>query len=254
MLLKLDSNGSHNFTLKVKAGELFLNFITNHMYLFQNAGVGGTSAATLKVQTGEAITIDQIRAFDPDLFIFESSTNDARIANNWIRENVNFTNSATNKITLQGSTPSILPGDIVVMGEYNENINNIVVGIVSSWDSNNGIITFTTDVPATSVKICDIKRISTWENDVKVIINKVSANVSHSIQVGIATCGVPNLDNRRLMGYREKGIMMSEDNNWMFFDFFKKTLGEAWSTDNTHTNTILGQELLGEAITDVLFP
>ena len=252
----IGSDGNHNFTLKVKSGELLLNFITNHMYYFQNAGIGGTDAADLVANGKVAGTTDQIRVFDPDLFILESSTNDAagpNNTNNWIQKNVSFTTSASNKIILQGTPPAILPGDIVVMGEYNGNINNIEVGIVSSWDSNSKVVTFTTDVPPTSVKTCDIKRIDAWEDRVKAVINKVTSNVSHNIQVGIATCGVPDLNKKHLMGYREKGKMLAAENNWMFFDFFEKTLGENWSGDNVHPNAI-GHVLFGEAILDVLFP
>jgi lysophospholipase L1-like esterase len=254
---KIPNDGQHTFKLKVKSGKLILNFITNHMYYFQNAGIGGSSAYSLARGTHKSSSTDQIREFNPDLFIFESSVNDVTSSvnsNNWLEQDIGFTDISTNKIKIQNATSSILPGDVVVMGEYNGDINNIAVGIVSNWNSTTKTITFTTNVITSTNKICDIKRINTWENDVKTVIEKVTSNINHNLQVGIATCGVPDLDHKRLMGFTEKGKMMAQANNWMFFDFFAKTLREDWSTgDNVHLNT-RGYDLFSEAITDIIFP
>jgi hypothetical protein len=280
-------NKEHNFKLTVKSGELHLNFITNHMYYFQNAGIGGYAASTF---LGGAYawfpntTTDEIVAFDPDLFIFESATNDAntwqreenggRSTNNWkLESSISFTivRNKPNQIELsQSPTKSIEVGDVVIMGEYSGNINTLAVGIVSNVNSN--IITLKDNVPTNVQKYCKIKSIKEWEDNVKEVVSRVKTGIGHSLSVGIATCGVPNYDRnnypdyaRRLMGYREKGIMLANDNNWMFFDFFKKLVNngyvgieankgpnERWSKgDNTHPD-VLGYGLFGEAITDVL--
>ncbi len=277
----------HNFTLKIKDGgseEFILNFITNHMYYFQNAGISGAKAEDFDPTTPyngrnpNPRTTEQIIAFKPDLFILESSTNDALTwarekqneigTNTWIvKDAVSFSIASSNQIQLASPT-NVKAGDVVVMGTYNNDIRNIAVGIVSQ-DSNLNIITLTKDIPTDVVKICVIKRITKWENNVKTVINQVTDGIDHTVKIGIATSGVPNLydddgvertTERKLMGYREKGKIMAAKNGWMFFDFFAKTLDvspsvdteQLWSIgDNTHPNAN-GNILFGAAITDVL--
>jgi hypothetical protein len=272
-------NKEHSFVLKVKQGNLLLNFITNHMYYFQNAGIGGYAASTF-LMSGTKTTTKEIVDFDPELFIFESATNDAKkwkdessggSTNNWKLESLTTMEiNATDKIKLPLNV-NVEKGDVVVMGLYGGDIRNLAVGIVKN-DSNSNIVTLEDPVPTNVQKYCKIKSIKLWEENVKKVIDRVKVGVGHPVTVGIATCGVPNYDRnnypdyaRRLMGYREKGIMLANDNNWMFFDFFKKLVNngyvgieankgpnERWSKgDNTHPD-VLGYGLFGEAITDVL--
>ncbi len=259
----LDSYGDHNFTLKVTNGEFLLNFITNHMYFFQNAGIGGAEAKDLleKSAGNNARTTNQITAFKPDLFILESSTNDAANGTNeWIesRDNREFTLVASNKIKLANTIDSIRAGDIVVMGDYDGDINSVAAGIVSAVNGDE--LTLVSNVPSDIRNFYKIKRISKWENSVEEVINEVKSGISHKVKVGIATCGVPNLRERQLMGYTEKGKLMAKQNGWMFFDFFQKILAvepgidvdKKWSFgDNTHPNDN-GNRLFGKAIKEVL--
>ena len=260
--LGLGNYGNHNFILKVTEGELLLNFITNHMYFFQNAGIGGAQAKDLLEKTvGNARTTKQITAFKPDLFILESSTNDAANGTNeWIedRDNREFTSLASNKIKLANTIDSIRVGDVVVMGDYNGDINSVAAGIVSAVNGDE--LTLTSNVPSDIRNFYKIKRISKWEDNVKAVVSEVKSGILHSVKVGIATCGVPDLTTRKLMGYTEKGKLMAKQNGWMFFDFFQKTLevesgkdtGKKWSFgDNTHPNDN-GNRLFGEAIKEVL--
>ncbi len=249
---KLDSYGKHNFTIKVKDGEFLLNFITNHMYFFQNAGIGGAEAKDLLEKvSGNSRTTKQIIAFKPDLFILESSTNDAANGTNeWIEDgdNKEFTLLSPNKIKL-ANTVSVRVGDVVVMGDYDGDISSVAAGIVSAVNGDE--LTLVSNVPTHITRLYKIKRISKWEDSVKRVIAEVKNGINHDVKVGIATSGVPDLTARKLMGYREKGRLMAKQNGWMFFDFFQKTLGEQWSGDNTHPNA-KGNELFGEAIKEVL--
>ncbi len=269
----LADNKDHNFTLKVKSGTLLLNYITNHMYYFQNAGVGGYTAKDFLRQADELSTTQEIIDFNPDLFIFESSTNDANIwdtdkgadtspsTNNWIAQGLEFTIESANQIKISRAA-NINAGDMVVMGNYSntQDINDIEVGIVKSWDSGTKTITFTKDMSGkTLVLFCQIKSITGWENNVKEVISKVVA-ANPNVKVGIGTSGVPNLGERKLMGYREKGQIMAIENGWMFFDFFEETravesaidIGHLWSVgDNTHPNEN-GYRIFGSAVIDVL--
>ncbi len=276
---KLDYK-DHNFTLKIKEGgseEFILNFITNHMYYFQNAGISGATAEDLdpnlsyNERNPNLRTTEQIIAFEPDLFILESSTNDALTwareqageigTNEWIVQNDNCTPYA-NKIIFTSTDSTPQKGDIIVIGRYNNNIDNIAVRIIDSWNSSTKTATFTKSLTSNDFNgnSCQIKRITKWENNVKKVVDKVIEDVGNTLKVGIATSGVPDLNDRKLMGYREKAEIMANDNGWMFFDFFQKTYdwkvanpGSQWSYggDDTHPNAE-GIVLFGVAITDVL--
>ena len=292
---QLKSDKEHTFRLKVLSGELRLNFITNHMYYFQNAGVGGYEANNFLNTTRAHSNLKDIVAFDPDLFIFESSTNDAKTwakdhdqtdgevsTNQWIVEDPVSFSSQGKKITL-GQSVTVQKGDIVVMGEYNGDIQNMVVGIVSA-DSNGRDISLSkivsyagqkvsevSSVPQNIVKKCRIKSIRVWEDRVRQVVQQLENGVGHAVTVGIGTSGVPNYYDpkvnvsgmpRRLLGYREKGNILAEENDWFFADFFQKTLqvepgvdtNHKWSYgDNTHPNE-KGRVLFGEAIIDAMVP
>jgi hypothetical protein len=287
---KLDSNKAHSFKLVVKSGTLLLNFITNHMYYFQNAGVGGFQASDF-LMSGVNSTAKEIIDFNPDLFIFESATNDA---NTWFRErngeastnrwfnrgnamNFSFVDGDKKKIKLDTDISGVNSGDVVIMGTYGGNINDVVVGIVDNVDTGARVITLRSEVTSSITEYrCKIKNIKLWEDRVEQVVSKVTNGVGHKVAVGIGTSGVPNYYNpsryendndeyndnypRRLLGYREKGQMLASKNGWMFFDFFGKvkafnpgvdTNGE-WSLgDNTHPRNE-GYRLFGSAITDVL--
>lgn len=277
---------THTFTLKVTSGELWLNFVTSHMYLFQNAGIGGYAASTF-LQTGTGTTTEEIVDFSPELFIFESATNDA---NTWFREEE--TGVSTNRwivrdpvtCTASGNTitfsenVSVEAGDIVVKGAYNGSVSTLGVGVVAEASTAN-IITLTEPITSGLDEVCRVKNISDWEDNVESVIANVKTGVQNEgidLVVGIATSGAPNYYDpmvytehqdyaRRLMGYREKGEMLADQNGWMFFDFFGATLdfnngvvenelsqANRWSKgDNTHPD-INGYAVFGNAVVEVL--
>ncbi len=292
----LKDDKPHTFHLKVLSGELHLNFITNHMYYFQNAGVGGYEAKNFLNTTRAHSNLKDIVAFDPDLFIFESSTNDAKTweqdhdqtdsevsTNKWIVEDPVSFRVRGKTITLRRSV-DVHKGDIVVMGEYNGDIQNMAVGIVSS-DSNgrdislskivsyaNQNATEVSSIPQNIVKRCRVKSISDWEDRVKRVVQQLQSGVGHTVTVGIGTSGVPNYYDpakihisgmpRRLLGYREKGKILAAENGWFFADFFQKTLKvepgvdteRKWSYgDNTHPNE-QGRVLFGQAVIEAMSP
>jgi|GEM_PF-3028390 len=290
---KLPKTQNHQFKITVKSGELHLNFVTNHMFYMQNAGVSGFEAEDFLSEYRTHSTVRDIIDFNPDLFIFESSTNDAKTwraeldgqeesTNQWLIENpVNFSSDG-NVITLP-QTVSVREGDVVVMGDYQGDIQNMAVGIVANAGNGNRVtlskvVSYEGQavheqhyVPSGITKICRIKRISTWEDRVKEVIRKVKIGTgNNNMLVGIGTSGVPNYYNpasndpytstpytpRRLLGYRERGEMIAQENGWFFVDFFKNTLAvepgvdidRKWSMgDNTHPNP-QGRILFGNAV------
>ncbi len=267
---KLDENKAHNFTLTVKEGTLKLNFITNHMYYFQNAGVGGYEAKDFLSEFREHSTYKDIVAFNPDLFIFESSTNDAKTwavdaagseesTNRWIIENPESCNTDGKRVILTHNI-NVAPGDIVIFGNYigdsgQGDIQNMVVGIIESASTGNSIqlskyISYSgqrvhevSALPQEIEKVCRIKNISMWENRVKELVQKIEDGVGHNVVVGIGTSGVPNYFEpprpnpetpRRLLGYREKGEILAKENGWFFVDFFQNTLAVEPGVDYNH--------------------
>ncbi len=299
-------NQPHTFKLTVLQGALHLNFITNHMYWFQNAGVGGFEAADFlrKTENGTYAnsTVKDIIAFDPDLFIFESGTNDAKTwakelalksnpdldapsTNRWIVEDpVGFT--ANGKSIRLTRNVTVSKGDVVIMGDYQGDIRNLAVGIVSSNSSGRDIslekvVSYAgqlsrevNGVPADIARVCRIKSISVWENRVERVVQAVENGVGHAVVTGIGTSGVPNYYDpakgepyttgaytpRRLLGYREKGQMLAQKHGWFFVDFFNRVLAvepgvdyqHKWTYgDNTHPN-VPGREYFGQAIINAL--
>lgn len=297
-------NKPHTFTLTVLSGSLHLNFITNHMYFFQNAGVSGYEASDFLRESPSGgyarSTVKEIIDFDPDIFIFESCTNDAKTwskelqlkanssidnpsTNDWrVEDPVPFTSNAK-QITLNGNV-TVKKGDVVIMGEYNGDIQNMAVGIVAA-DSTGPTVTLSKivsyagqkvtevdAVPSDIVKQCRIKSIALWEGRVKQVVDAVKQGVGHELFVGIGTSGVPNYydprvhaeyegKSRRLLGYREKGKMMAQENGWAFVDFFANILKvnprvdadtKTWSIgDNTHPNAN-GWNYFGDAVVKAL--
>ncbi len=303
---KLDENKVHSFSLIVKQGELHLNFITNHMYYFQNAGVGGFEVSDLLRKTDQGTyansTIKDIIAFNPDLFILESGTNDAKTwateiilktnpdadapsTNRWIVDNpINF-NIDGNYIVINRNV-NVQEGDVVVMGEYDNDIQNMAIGIVASNSNSNRvklskIVTYQNQevhelnrLPENIVKKCRIKSIKTWEDRVNIVVNSIKKSLNHTLTVGIGTSGVPNYYNpqsgfyksqppftpRRLLGYREKAKILAQENGWLFVDFFQRILKVNPSVDDTHTWTYgdnthpneAGRTYFGQAVIQAL--
>ncbi len=301
-IFKLKTDKKHNFHLKVLSGELHLNFITNHMYYMQNAGVGGYETSDFLNTTRAHSNLKDVITFNPDLFIYESCTNDAKTwaveiglkngtsgenpsTNKWIVDDpINFTITGKN-ITINQAV-NVKKGDVVIMGKYDGDIQNMAVGIVAK-DTNGRMIPLSkivsysgknahevNSVPQDINKICRIKNISLWEDRVKELIANLKNGIGHDVAVGIGTSGVPNYYNpanggvytlapntpRRLLGYREKGQILAAENGWFFVDFFQKILGiepgvdinHKWTFgDNTHPN-VPGRVYFGQAIIDAL--
>ncbi len=287
---KLSTNKPHSFTLRVKEGTLHLNFITNHMYYMQNAGVGGFEALDFLNDTRQHSTVEDIIAFKPDLFLFESSTNDAKTwigesnpneapsANVWRVENpIDFTSNGKQIILNQNI--QVKKGDVVIMGEYEGDIQNMFIGIVANNTNSNVIslskivsyegkrVTEINELPE-GIQKCRIKDITMWEDRVKEVIREVKAGVTHQVTIGIGTSGVPNYYDpqvsnntpRRLLGYREKGEILAQENDWLFIDFFQEILNveagvdtdHKWTYgDNTHPNEN-GRNLFGKAVIEAL--
>ena len=201
-------NKSHKFKLTVKSGELHLNFITNHMYYMQNAGIGGYRASDLLKEKAEVknTTTDQIIAFKPDLFILESATNDAqpwategvKSTNNWKIETPTSCSVQGNKV-LTLNTSGISKGDVVVIGTYTGDIKTMAVGIVSGISGSDIVLEErVTNYGGSQVSgqtQCRVKDISSWSDDVKEVVKRVKAGVGSAVKVGIGTSGVPNYWN-----------------------------------------------------------
>ena len=279
-----DDNGTKNFTFTIKSidpkatgtPEFFVNFVTNRMHYVQNAGIGGFKASDF-LETSGLTTTKQIIDFKPNVFVLESGTNDAGYnyngflnedgTNNWLLKSAQITEFTLTSLTLN-KTASILPGDILEIGSYSNDIDDIDVRIVKNWDASTKTATFDKELTAADYigKICRVKRIDKWEANVRDVINRVKSGVGSPLFLAIGTSGVPNLSTRSLAGYREKGMLLSDKLGASFVDFYKETydfnggIDETnqpadirWSySDNTHPNE-KGRELFGDAVNKALF-
>ncbi len=279
---KFDDNGLKNFTFTIKeiddkasgtTPEFFINFVTNRMHYVQNAGIGGFKASDFLATSG-LTTTKQIIDFAPNIFILESATNDANYranlptTNEWIIRLTDecIINPNSVKFTATDKTPE--KGDVLIIGGYIDNIDDVAVRVIENWDAQTKIVKFLDKINVNDYNLrCQIKRIQKWEDNVEAVVNKVKQGVGSPLFVGIGTSGVPNLTDRKLAGYKEKGELLAIKLNAKFIDFYQKTYDfnggiretntmpaqERWSLgDNTHLNDT-GRTLFGEAITEELF-
>ena len=276
-----DESKQRNFTFTIKSldskatgstPEFFVNFVTNRMHYIQNAGIGGFKASSF-LETSGLTNTKQIIAFRPNIFILESGTNDANYranrptTNEWI---VPETNSCTinpnsARFTTTNNTPK--KGDILVVGSYTNDIDDVAIRIIESWDAQTKTATFLDDIVVSNYNVrCKIKRIEQWEDNVEAVISKVRTGVGLPLFVGIGTSGVPNLTDRKLAGYMEKGKLLADKLDAKFINFYQKTYdfnggidetGQPanirWSYgDNTHPNAT-GKTIFGDTINETLF-
>ncbi len=272
-----------NFTFKISAldrraegseAEFFINFVTNRMHYVQNAGIGGFTASDF-LQKGTLTSIEQIIAFQPNVFILESGTNDANYLDNipttnqWLARDKRDFRLEPHKVVFNDFDPDNKPqrGDILVFGEYQDRIDNVAVRVIEKWSDAEKTAYFDKAIENVGFyqSLCQVKRIAQWEENVENIINKVQNGVSYPILLAIATGGVPNLQERHMAGYHEKGIMFAKRLDIKYIDFYKKTYAfngglkerglpveERWSYgDNTHPNPN-GRYLFAETVIETL--
>ncbi len=265
----MGTNTRHTFRLVIRdidpvatgtEPELFLNYITNKMFFMQNASIGGFTAKDFLQETGTT-NYKNINAYHPDIVIFESSTNDDWIVNEWLAwKNVYMTAqelrtsdiSAINIETLQKSGSSyivgitqipiinktknsltldadgvyrdIRSGDLLIIGDFKGDNRRVTVRIVESWDANTKTVTFDTPLLDQDYigNVCQIRRINQWVYNVESFIDKVRL-ANKNVLVGLITGGIPNLNARRLEGYREKAKEIAVNKNVMYIDTYQAT-------------------------------
>ncbi len=287
---KFNRSKNRYFTFKIKelspnatgdTPEFFLNFITNHMYYFQNAGIGASTAEDLLKANNTLRTTTQINNFKPDLILLESSTNDdwrlinkdgtpTDLGNYWmaydgIKMNTMFNyipaeiSEYSIKLDSNATYGNIKKGDILIIGKGEDN-RALEVRIIESWNPINKIATFNKSLSINDYNgsFGQIKRIDYWAKNIKSFFRELDNNPD----IMIATSGVPNIHDRRLEGYREKGQELARTLNAHFIDFYQVTydwkygnplhiIDNTWSEDNTHPNK-KGNELFGSAIIKTL--
>jgi hypothetical protein len=240
---------------------LYLNYVTNKMFFMQNASIGGFTAKDFLKESGTT-NYKKINQYNPDIVILESGTNDDWEVNEWLAwKDVHMTadqvrnditsainlqklqkkgnqylvgltyidikNAETNSISLDPQATyrnDIKAGDILVIGDFKGDNRRLAVRIISSWDANNKVAYF--DQPLHSDDyvgdICQIKRIDKWVTDVKNFIHKIKAH-NNKVKIGLITGGIPNMNARRLEGYREKAQEIAKSENVTFIDIYQAT-------------------------------
>lgn len=159
--------------------ELYLNFATNRMFYFQNAGIGGWTADLLATDTGLR-TVKEIKEFNPDIVLLESGTNDDWNAGNiWTAyvtktglseaavkalgsslhlQTITFDNPTytvqdsrvpvtaitSTSATLDGTnaTFNLAAGDVIILGDYKGDTRRTAARVVSGWNSGTRVVTW----------------------------------------------------------------------------------------------------------------
>ncbi|KMN09084.1 hypothetical protein [Pseudomonas helleri] len=253
--------------------QLYLNAATNRMHHLQNAGIGGWTAALLLSDSG-LNNIASVQRFQPDVLLFESCTNDdwqthvdrawrsrtgltdAQVrgeeTSNWFHavtyvgpnnynvddNRVLITAITENSVTFDGvgAAFSVVPGDVVILGDFKGDNRRLSCRVVKGWDSTNRRLTWARPLnPRELIHISSlndlvgstamVKGAPAWVSSVEAVIDGVRAALPECA-IAIGTGGIPNFYNRRLEGYRELAADIARRKAVLFEDFYARTL--AW--------------------------
>ena len=236
-----------------------------------NAGIGGWSAGELLTDT-QLNGLDDMARFQPDVVLVESCTNDdwqthvdrawrtrtgltdAQVrneetanyfktvtyvsANNYTVEDVRIAITAITEtsVTLSGdaATFQVVPGDVVILGDFKGDNRRVACRVVKTWDSVNRKITWGRPLRADDLAhisglqdlvgtTCMVKGAPTWATNVETIIDNTRAALPNA-QIILGTSGIPNIRHRRLEGYRELAEDVCARKEVWFADFYGATL------------------------------
>ncbi|MCY1523369.1 hypothetical protein D9M68_582650 [compost metagenome] len=253
--------------------QLYLNAATNRMHHLQNAGIGGWTAALLLNDAG-LNNIAAVQRFQPDLLLLESCTNDdwqthvdrawrtrtgltdVQVrseesahwfhnvtyvgADNYTVEDNRLLISAITETSVQfdgtGATFEVVPGDVVILGDFKGDNRRLACRVVKAWDAANRRITWArplsprelahisalADLVGTTAMV---KGAPTWVTNIEAVIDQMQEALPECV-LAIGTAGIPNIRYRRLEGYRELAADIARRKGVLFEDFYARTL--AW--------------------------
>ncbi|KMN06740.1 hypothetical protein [Pseudomonas helleri] len=253
--------------------QLYLNAATNRMHHLQNAGIGGWTAALLLNDSG-LNNIAAVQRFQPDVLLFESCTNDdwqthvdrawrsrtgltdAQVrgdeTSNWFHavtyvgpnnysvddNRMLITAITENSVTFDGvgAAFSVVPGDVVILGDFKGDNRRLSCRVVKGWDSANRRLTWARPLNPRELTHINslndlvgstamVKGAPAWVSNVEAVIDGVRAALPECA-IAIGTGGIPNFYNRRLEGYRELAADIARRKAVLFEDFYARTL--AW--------------------------
>ncbi|HHD80978.1 MAG TPA: hypothetical protein ENK99_05260, partial [Campylobacterales bacterium] len=233
-VVDMGNDTAHSFRLVVKSvdpvakdstPELYLNYITNRMFYIQNASIGGFTAKDFLKTTGTT-NIDNINAFNPDLVILESATNDDWDDNEWLAwkdvymsadevrnkitsainlqklqktgdkykvgiTHINIKSYTSKSVTLDPDATysnDIKDGDILVIGDFKGDNRRLAVRLISRWDNKTKTAYFNKDLHTEDFvgNVCQIKRIDKWVENVKEFVRR-AREYNSNVEIGIIT-------------------------------------------------------------------
>ncbi|THG77762.1 hypothetical protein E5198_16465 [Pseudomonas sp. A-1] len=260
--------------------QLYLNAATNRMHHLQNAGIGGWTAALLLNDAG-LNNLAAVKRFQPDVLLFESCTNDdwqthvdrawrtrtgltdAQVrgeesahlfhsvtyvgTDNYTVEDNRLLISAITETSVQfdgaGATFEVVPGDVVILGDFKGDNRRLACRVVKAWDAANRRITWARPLSTRELahitvlgdlvgSTAMVKGAPSWVANVEAVIDALQEAVPECV-VAIGTAGIPNIRYRRLEGYRELAADIARRKGVLFEDIYARTLAWQYSQPAT---------------------
>ncbi|MBC7764868.1 MAG: S-layer homology domain-containing protein [Hyphomonadaceae bacterium] len=241
--------------------QLILNLATNRFHHIMNAGIGGWTADAFNNDHDKLRNYQALMAFSPDIVCLNYGTNDdwgqqpsfaaTRLVTGvtedelrntptlWLKssalvgKNYNIETSqlkikdaSANAITIDNTATrfdNVMPGDILVIGNYNGDNRKVATRLVKQWDATTFTATFEpplkpsdmlgitqlTDLKGADVRI---KKASDYYNSITQSV-KLLRKINPDVKVALTDTGLSNYMTRLLIGYPLINQLAARDTN-----------------------------------------
>lgn len=255
------------------------NFATDYRFEYMNAGIGGYTYKLFDKDAG-LTSYRKFMEYEPDIITFLLGTNDdwntssypvtqskAITADELTSNSYYWYGSVTDagngnfnvsdrwvdtsrvtkymvKLADEVTVGTISKGDILIVNKWTNDERYCQVRLVDSYDVSTKTVKFTTPLnlnylPDNSKVM--IKSINQYKTNLMSVISKVQA-YNPKIPIHLIGMGVPNMNHRQLLGYREVIKNVVNSNGWNFIDLYTETSRylDTNKRDKTYTITSTG--------------
>lgn len=256
---------------------IVFNFACSKKYEYMNAGIGGFQYNMFNKETG-LTSYRKFMEFEPDIITVLLGTNDdwgkaeypiyqtrtvpaSFLAENsyyWISgkpvkngSNYNVNDRWVNikefddySITLDDLVVidgSISKDDIIIINKWGNDERYCQVRLIEAYDTSTRKIKFNTPIDLEKITLDTqiyVKSIKKLGEDIDLFIGKVKAYNQINPDIYLACMGVPNMNHRQLLGYREYLRYMARKHNIKFIDLYTPTSEYQGSVERTRSYTI----------------
>ncbi|ETT85595.1 SGNH/GDSL hydrolase family protein [Bacillus mycoides] len=236
------------------------NFVTDYHFEYMNAGIGGYTYKLFDKDTG-LTSYRKFMEYEPDVITFLLGTNDDwnaasysvtqnkvitadELTNNsyyWYGSvtdagNGNYNASDrwvdtsritkyTVKLADDVTVGTVSKGDILIVNKWTNDERYCQVRLVDSYDVSTKTIKFTTPLNLNSLPDNSkgmVKSINQYKTNLMSVLSKVQT-YNPKIPIHLIGMGVPNMNHRQLLGYREVIKSVANSQGWNFTDLYIET-------------------------------